>query len=163
MMSYANLMHHNLLTSHMPLPMVFVYKEALHSSKIIFKLTETVYQQFILYISVVYSINKVRTRPYEIKMAHSQWKNTCCNPFQKANHSSVRKNLRPVTKWMCEKVPSIIEGSKICDDCRKKLSKFNPEVVDSTSDAELPPISATCSDKVPCSDTTTSAAKSVFA
>ena len=56
-------------------------------------------------------------------MAQSQWSNTCCNPFDQHNHSYKRKNLRPVTKWMCERAPSISMGSKICDNCRKKLAK----------------------------------------
>ena len=85
-------------------------------------------------------------------MAQCQWKNTCCNPFQKANHSTKRKNLRPVTKWMCQKVPSIIEGSKICDSCRKELAKYNPDLKDS----ELTPISPPCSDEVPYTNPSTS-------
>ena len=89
-------------------------------------------------------------------MAECQWKNTCCNPFQKVNHSSKRKNLRPVTKWMCLKVPSIVEGSKICDSCRKELATYDPELKDSVCDAELTPISPPCSDEVPYTDTATS-------
>ena len=85
-------------------------------------------------------------------MAQSQWKNTCCNPFQKINHSSKRKSLRPVTKWMCRKVPSIIEGSKICDDCRKKIVKFVPELSDSASDTEFESTSPACSDEKPYTD-----------
>ena len=37
-------------------------------------------------------------------------------------HTSKRKNLRPVTKWMCEKAPHVSIGTRICDSCRKKLS-----------------------------------------
>ena len=37
-------------------------------------------------------------------------------------HTSKRKNLRPVTKWMCEKAPLVSIGTRICDSCRKKLS-----------------------------------------
>ena len=37
-----------------------------------------------------------------------------------------RKNLRPITAWMCERAPQISIGSKICDTCRKKLSKEPP-------------------------------------
>ena len=40
-------------------------------------------------------------------MAQSQWRNSCCNPFDHCNHSYKRKNLRPVAKWMCERAPSI--------------------------------------------------------
>lgn len=53
-------------------------------------------------------------------MAHS-----CCNPFDIPGHGwgSRRKNLRSVTPWMCEIAPQISIGSKICDTCRKRLSK----------------------------------------
>ena len=68
-------------------------------------------------------------------MAQSQWTNSCCNPFEKSDHSHKRKNLRPVTKWMCERVPSISVGSKICDDCRKKLAKV-PTALSSASEIE---------------------------
>ena len=48
----------------------------------------------------------------------------CCNPFGLPNHnwSTREKSLRSVTSWMCEKAP-ISMGSKICDNCRRKLSK----------------------------------------
>lgn len=50
---------------------------------------------------------------------------SCCNPFDIPGYawSSRRKNVRPVTAWMCERAPHISIGSKICDTCRKKLSK----------------------------------------
>ena len=67
-------------------------------------------------------------------MAQSLWVNTCCNPFEKPNHSAKRKTLRPVTEKMCERVPSIQMGSRICDDCRKKVSKLAP--VTASSDPE---------------------------
>ena len=53
---------------------------------------------------------------------------SCCNPFDIPGHawSSRKKNLRPVTEWMCERAPYISIGSKICDTCRKKLSKESP-------------------------------------
>ena len=56
-------------------------------------------------------------------MAHS-----CCNPFDIPGHawSTRKKNLRPVTEWLCERAPNISIGSKICDTCRKKLSKELP-------------------------------------
>ena len=70
-------------------------------------------------------------------MAHSQsqWQNICCNPFNKPSHFIRRKNqLRLVTKWMCEKAPSILPGEKICDDCRKKLAVTSlPQLSDSCS------------------------------
>ena len=67
---------------------------------------------------------------------------SCCNPFDIPGHSwsSRRKNLRPVTAWMCERAPQISIGSKICDTCRKKLSKeppvFIPEPDSPSSEAE---------------------------
>ena len=50
---------------------------------------------------------------------------SCCNPFDIPGHSwnSRKKNLRPVTEWMCERASQISIGSKICDNYRKKLSK----------------------------------------
>ena len=69
-------------------------------------------------------------------MAQSQWSNTCCNPFDQHNHSYKRKNLRQVTKWMCERAPSISMGSKICDNCRKKLAKI-PTTSQVSSASEL--------------------------
>ena len=50
---------------------------------------------------------------------------SCCNPFDISGHAwkSHRKNLRPVTVSMCERARQISIGSKICDTCRKKLSK----------------------------------------
>ena len=48
----------------------------------------------------------------------------CCNPFGRPEHSSKRKNLRQVLPWMCEKLPSLTLGEKVCDDCRKKLAQI---------------------------------------
>ena len=47
-----------------------------------------------------------------------------CNPFNLPRHAwaSRKKNLRSVTKWMCEQAP-ISMGSKICDTCRRKLKR----------------------------------------
>lgn len=59
----------------------------------------------------------------EDKMAQKQWAIECCNPFGKANHSHIRKNLQPVLPWMCEKLPSLSLEAKVCDACRKKLSQ----------------------------------------
>ena len=51
------------------------------------------------------------------------WKNSCCNPFNKAKHSvKKRAMLRTVSKSVCEKFPSILPGDKICDNCRKQLA-----------------------------------------
>ena len=47
----------------------------------------------------------------------------CCNPFDLPGHSNCRKQLRNVQEWMIMKSPNISIGSKICDNCRKKLSK----------------------------------------
>ena len=64
----------------------------------------------------------------------------CCNPFDIPGHtwSSRRKNLRPVTAWMCERPPHITIGMKICDTCRKKLSKESPDATESVT-SELDP------------------------
>ncbi len=50
---------------------------------------------------------------------------SCCNPFDLPSHnwSTRRKNLRLVTKSMCDKA-DISMGSKICDSCRKKLARL---------------------------------------
>ena len=49
----------------------------------------------------------------------------CCNPFNLLSHnwSSRKKNLRLVQEWMFAQV-DVPLGSKICDSCRKKLSKL---------------------------------------
>ena len=39
-----------------------------------------------------------------------------------------KKNLRPVLPWMCEKLPSLTLGAKICDNCRKKLAQISEPV-----------------------------------
>ena len=68
--------------------------------------------------------------------------------------SSRKKNLRPVTAWMCERAPHITIGMKICDTCRKKLSKESldaTEPVTSELDPPTPPSSqATESDPLFC-------------
>ena len=52
-----------------------------------------------------------------------QWRNLCCNPFNKPHHFIRKKSQRRVvTDRMCEKVPSISPGEKICDSCRKQLA-----------------------------------------
>lgn len=63
----------------------------------------------------------------------AQWTNSCCNPFNQHNHSYKRRNFRPVSRWMCERAPSISLGSKICDDCRKKLAKVPTTPQDSSA------------------------------
>ena len=66
---------------------------------------------------------------------------SCCNPFDIPDHtsSSRRKNLRPVTAWMCERAPRITIGMKICDTCRKNLSKESPDVTESVTSELDPP------------------------
>ena len=66
---------------------------------------------------------------------------SCCNPFGISGHycSSRRKNLRPVTAWMCETASHITMGIKICDTCRKKLSKESPDVTESVTSELDPP------------------------
>ena len=54
------------------------------------------------------------------------WTNVCCNPFGKPNHFvRNQRQLRVVKGWMCEKAPTIFEGQKICDSCRKELTKMS--------------------------------------
>lgn len=53
-----------------------------------------------------------------------------------------KNQLRLVTKWMCEKTPSISPGEKICDDCRKNLPKASvpqSSISDSECDRSLSP------------------------
>ena len=66
---------------------------------------------------------------------------SCCNPFDIPGHtwSSRRKNLRPVTAWMCERASNISIGSKICDTCRKKLSKESHDVTEPIVSTPNPP------------------------
>ena len=54
-------------------------------------------------------------------MAQKLWATECCNPFGKAKHSHIRKNLRPVLPWMCKKLSSL--SLEVCDACRKELSR----------------------------------------
>lgn len=49
-----------------------------------------------------------------------------CNPFKKLSHETM-KTYRFVQSWMCDVRPDIKLGMKICDSCRKQLSK---EIVD---------------------------------
>ena len=56
-------------------------------------------------------------------MAKKLWATECCNPFGKAKHSHIRKNLRPVLPWICEKLSSPSLEAKVCDACRKELSR----------------------------------------
>lgn len=48
----------------------------------------------------------------------------CFNPLKKSCHSHVRKGLRFVMPWMCSLIPEMTENSKVCDSCRKELSKM---------------------------------------
>ena len=67
---------------------------------------------------------------------------SCCNPFSLPNHnwSNQKKCLISVTSWMRERAP-ISVGSKICDNCMKKLSQttMGPHVK-SDSDIDSPEI-----------------------
>jgi len=72
---------------------------------------------------------------------------SCCNP---SGHSrgSRRKNLRPVTAWMCERAPQISMGSKVCvysDICRKKMSKEPPILI---PEPDSPSLEAECYPRV---------------
>lgn len=69
---------------------------------------------------------------------------SCCSPFNLPRHnwSSRKKSLRPVQKWMLAKANLSLE-SKICDSCRKKLSKCSD--VDAT--IEPPPVCDTSVDE----------------
>lgn len=51
----------------------------------------------------------------------------CFNPFNKPNHSHARKGLRHVSSWMCDLIPGTPELSKVCDSCRKQLTKLKNE------------------------------------
>jgi hypothetical protein len=42
---------------------------------------------------------------------------------------------------LCQEVPSVVEGSSICDSCRKELAKFDPEQLGSNYDTDSPPVS----------------------
>ena len=44
-------------------------------------------------------------------------------PLSASMRKSCRRNLIPVTAWMCERAPQISRESNICDTCREKLSK----------------------------------------
>lgn len=65
----------------------------------------------------------------------------CCNLFDIPGHiwSSRRKNLRFVTAWMCERSTHVTIGMKICDTCRKKLSKEPPNATKSVTTELDPP------------------------
>ena len=47
----------------------------------------------------------------------------CCNPFKEEKHTTDKKYIRNVTEWMCSLNLNIEMGMKICDKCRKKLSR----------------------------------------
>ena len=78
-------------------------------------------------------------------MASFQWvdKYTCCNPFGRTEHIGRKKTMRCVSKGMCEKMPSLSLGSKICDVCRKKLAKLpSPFEHFPDPDSASPPVCA---------------------
>ena len=73
----------------------------------------------------VYSLSLVIQRSKMAKLL-PEWKNSCCNPFNKVKHNVKRRTmLRTVPKSVCEKFPSILPGDKICDNCRKQLAVMN--------------------------------------
>ena len=69
-------------------------------------------------------------------MAKSIFYYTCCNPLGKMNHSSKKKNLREVLPWMYERVPSIPVGAKICDECRKQISRLSIPIAASLTESD---------------------------
>ena len=59
----------------------------------------------------------------EVNFPMAEWRQSCCNPFNKVHHTVRKKTqLRAVTKQMCKKVPSMLLGEKICHTCRKQMS-----------------------------------------
>ena len=69
------------------------------------------------------------------KMDKPKWQNKCCNPFAKPHHLK-KSNLRPVLQWMCEKLPTLTVGDKICAGCRIELAKIPVAEVNSTESIE---------------------------
>lgn len=57
-------------------------------------------------------------------MSHIGRRLNCFNPLKKSDHSHVRKGLRFVMPWMCSLIPEMPEDAKVCDSCRKELSKL---------------------------------------
>jgi hypothetical protein len=47
-----------------------------------------------------------------------------CNPFNESGHNNVRNNLRNILPSMTEKLPQLNSDDKVCDKCRKKISKL---------------------------------------
>lgn len=75
-------------------------------------------------------------------MAQSQWVSSCSNTFESIQ-SGKTKILRPISRWMCYRAPSVSMGSKICDGCQRKLAKV-PATASSASAVESK--SAVCVD-----------------
>jgi hypothetical protein len=48
----------------------------------------------------------------------------CCNPFNESGHNNARNNLRNRLPWKTEKLPQLDSDHKVCDKCRKKISKL---------------------------------------
>ena len=63
----------------------------------------------------------------------------CCNPFDKANHSSKERMFDLFLPWMCERIHSIQPGAKICNECRKQLGKL-PIPDPTTESSECTPV-----------------------
>ncbi len=86
------------------------------------------------------------------KLAMAQWRNSCCNPFDKVHHNVRNKaQLRTVTKAMCKKFPlRILPGEMICHTCRKQAmieSEYIPDLesieehlpaTNNSSDSDIP-------------------------
>ena len=66
----------------------------------------------------------------------AEWRSACCNPFKKSGHAT-KKNLRPVTKRMCEEHPqfNLSVESRICDSCRKQLARTVSTQEENSSDS----------------------------
>ena len=66
----------------------------------------------------------------------AEWRSACCNPFKKSGHAA-KKNLRLVTKRMCEEHPqfNLSVESRICDSCRKQLARTVSTQEENSSDS----------------------------
>ena len=69
------------------------------------------------------------------RMDKPKWNIKCCNPFAKPDHLK-RCRLRTVLPWMCQRMSTINLGDKICETCRKQLSKVPSTEVESLESVE---------------------------
>ena len=79
-------------------------------------------------------------------MEQGQWRNVCCNPFNKPGHNSMKKNLRSVLPWMIEAIQSVKVGDKICDKCRKELTPLNVKQNPPSMSIHKEPLDESCDD-----------------